>query len=35
MNTATGKELAVKRENYMKAFVDEFMQEWDGKDLAE
>ncbi|MFU2164536.1 HD domain-containing protein [Streptococcus pluranimalium] len=31
MNTATGKELAKKRHSYMKASLQEFYDEWDGK----
>ncbi len=32
MNTSSGKEIAGKRESYMKSYVEEFMLEWDGKD---
>lgn len=32
MNTKTAYEIASKRENYMKAFLDEFLMEWDGND---
>ena len=32
MNTNTGKKIAEKREEFMRAYVDEFMAEWDGKD---
>lgn len=32
MNTDTGKKIAEKRERFMRAYVDEFMAEWDGKD---
>lgn len=31
MNTATAKEMAKGRDEYMHAFVDTFMAEWDGK----
>ena len=31
MNTKTAKEIAIKREQYMKEFLDEFFAEWDGK----
>ena len=31
MNTATAKEIAARREQYMKAYVEEFLDEWDGK----
>lgn len=31
MNTSTAKEIAQRREVYMRAFVDEFMDEWDGR----
>lgn len=34
MNTAAGKALAIKREAYIRAFLDEFMLEWDGQDLG-
>ena len=30
MNTKTAIQIAVERENYMKEFVDEFLNEWDG-----
>lgn len=30
MNTAAAKRLAAKREDYMKAFVTEFIEEWNG-----
>ena len=30
MNTATAKEIAREREAYMRAFVSEFLDEWDG-----
>lgn len=30
MNTQTAKEIAGKRERYMKAYIAEFMDEWDG-----
>ena len=30
MNTATAKEIAKERDEYMRAFVDEFLAEWDG-----
>ena len=30
MNTKTAIQIAVERENYMKEFVDEFLDEWDG-----
>lgn len=32
MNTDTGRKIAEKREQFMRAYVDEFMAEWDGKD---
>lgn len=32
MNTDTGRKMAEKREKFMRAYVDEFMTEWDGKD---
>ena len=32
MNTDTGRKMAEKREKFMRAYVDEFMAEWDGKD---
>lgn len=32
MNTEYAKKIAEKRENYMKAFIEEFMLEWDGQD---
>ena len=32
MNTDIGKKIAEKRERFMRAYVDEFMAEWDGKD---
>lgn len=31
MNTKTAKELAIKRTEFMKEFVDEFLEEWHGK----
>ncbi len=31
MNTATARELAQRRTDYMRSFVDEFMDEWDGR----
>lgn len=30
LNTFSAKEIADHRENYMRAFIDEFMDEWDG-----
>ena len=30
MNTATAKEIAQRREDYMKAYISEFLDEWDG-----
>ena len=30
MNTKTAKELAESREKYMKEYITQFMQEWDG-----
>lgn len=30
MNTDTAKKLAEQRENYMKAYISEFLDEWDG-----
>lgn len=33
MNTESGKEIANKREDYMKLYIEEFMLEWNGKDL--
>ena len=30
MNTASGKKEAARRTNYMRDFIAEFMQEWDG-----
>lgn len=35
MNTETGKKIATQRTNYMQTFLDEFYQEWDGKDLID
>lgn len=35
MNTKAGAEIAGLREAYMRSFMDEFMREWDGKDLYE
>ena len=32
MNTDTGRKIAEKREKFTRAYVDEFMAEWDGKD---
>lgn len=31
MNTAIGKQLARSRTDFMRAYVDEFLQEWDGE----
>jgi uncharacterized protein len=31
MNTSTGKRLAEDRHAFMKRFVDQFMNEWEGK----
>lgn len=31
MNTATAKEIAKERDEYMHGFIDEFMLEWDGE----
>lgn len=31
MNTKTAKEIAKEREGYMKAYIDEFMAEWEGE----
>lgn len=33
MNTNSGRAIAEKREAYMKAFIEEFMIEWDGEDI--
>lgn len=33
MNTNSAKEIAKEREDYMRSFADEFMIEWEGKDL--
>ena len=33
MNTKCGKAIAEKREEYMKKFVEEFIIEWNGKDI--
>ncbi len=33
MNTATAKRIAEKRHEFMLEFLDQFMREWDGKDL--
>lgn len=30
MNTATAKKIAEQRENYMKTYISEFLDEWDG-----
>ena len=30
MNTATAKEIASKRDAYMKSYISEFLEEWDG-----
>lgn len=30
LNTSSAKEIADHRENYMRAFIDEFMDEWEG-----
>ena len=30
MNTQTAKQIAIVRENYMKEYIQEFMDEWDG-----
>ena len=32
MNTQYAKKIAEKREKYMKAYIEEFMMEWDGRD---
>lgn len=32
MNTKTGKRLAIKREKFMKKYLDEFYKEWSGED---
>lgn len=32
MNTEYAKKIAEKRENYMKAYIEEFKMEWDGQD---
>jgi uncharacterized protein len=31
MKTETGKQMALKRHQFMEAFLEEFLQEWDGK----
>jgi hypothetical protein len=31
MKTRTGRELAARRQKTMQMFVDDFMQEWDGR----
>jgi uncharacterized protein len=31
MNTETGKKLALHRHEFMKAYLEEFYQEWEGK----
>ncbi|MBI5471850.1 MAG: HD domain-containing protein [Ignavibacteriae bacterium] len=31
MNTTTGKQLAERRHDYMKAFLDQFSREWEGR----
>ena len=33
MNTKTGVEIADKRHDIMIEFLDDFLEEWDGKDL--
>jgi uncharacterized protein len=33
MNTATARQIAEKRHEFMVQFLDQFMQEWEGKDL--
>jgi len=33
MNTSTAKRIAEKRHEFMVEFLDQFMREWDGKDL--
>jgi len=33
MNTSTAKRIAEKRHEFMLEFLDQFMREWDGKDL--
>jgi HD superfamily phosphodiesterase len=30
MNTATGKRLAARRDEFLHSFLDEFYAEWDG-----
>ena len=30
MNTATAKKIAKQREDYMKSYISEFLDEWDG-----
>lgn len=32
MNTKTGKRIAAKRDQYMQAFLEEFFEEWEGKE---
>ena len=29
MNTNTAKEIAIKREQYMKEYIEKFLEEWD------
>jgi HD superfamily phosphodiesterase len=31
MNTEEGKRLAKKRSEYLKSFLEEFLEEWEGK----
>jgi HD superfamily phosphodiesterase len=31
MNTEEGKRLARKRSEYLKSFLEEFLEEWEGK----